>query len=331
MSELLYHYKQVFDFIFDGEDYANVISNNNRHVLSPAVLKKTIADYKIIQVEVESSTSAIVSLKVMYQKRGFNKPDEKTRETTFLIKPNENASEIIWRLNKEMPEVFDNGINRQNILVNSSIGTGVQNIQLINKPSGFYAEKKQADQLSQERGKSTQPDADSNHVIKLIVLVLSFILLSLINIWLAIVVCALGVILYTFYSDTKKVHQKVRLQGGMQQKYSILVNGLLSEPNSRLLKLTNDTIVIQVNNKYAIVSFTIFQSFEKVVITWQQKSNLISDMTQKWEFADSINQLAIIEKIAADIKFRIDNEVDWSSVNEKIDKATLDALNNMEW
>lgn len=70
----------------------------------------------------------------------------------------------------------------------------------------------------------------------------------------------------------------------MQQKYSILINNILAEPLAKIVKLTEDTVVIEAKYNYTFVRFTIIQSFGKVVIKLEQVSNILGNNSKTWEF-----------------------------------------------
>lgn len=122
-------------------------------------------------------------------------------------------------------------------------------------------------------------------------------------IWLLIVVI-LGYIIYSFLKDRDvALKAQVDSYGGIKNKYSDLVNWLTSDPNSRIIKITRDSIEITAVFPTTKTTFFIQENFNTVEIYWEAYLGaFFGNHKLNWKFDHNENQLVIIEKISKDIQ-----------------------------
>lgn len=120
--------------------------------------------------------------------------------------------------------------------------------------------------------------------------------------WITIIVI-LGIIIYFFLRDRDKMLQsQVDNFGGMERKYSLIIEWLTNNPNSRITKKTRDHIEITATYPSSTTKFLITQNFNSIKIDWLSNLGILGNHQLNWNFPDNTNQEIIIEKIATDLK-----------------------------
>ena len=137
--------------------------------------------------------------------------------------------------------------------------------------------------------------------------------------WIILIVI-IGYLIYSLFSSKEKIKQQVDAQGGMEEKYSILISYLLGDIGARITHLTRDNIQIEARTQGSISHFSILQSFDKILITWQAKTPL-GEFKENWQFPDNFNQHQMILKISSDIEFKFNNYGDYDALNRRINQA----------
>jgi hypothetical protein len=138
-------------------------------------------------------------------------------------------------------------------------------------------------------------------------------------IWI-ILIAIIGYLLYSFISSKEKIKQQVDAQGGMKEKYFVLINYLLGDVGARIIHLTRDNVQIQAKTRGFVSHFSILQSFDKVLITWQAITPF-GEFKDRWQFPQTLDQHQMVKKISADIEFKFDNYVDHDELSRRINQA----------
>jgi hypothetical protein len=119
-------------------------------------------------------------------------------------------------------------------------------------------------------------------------------------IWILVFVLIILFLVFSFKNDYKEnVRANVTMQGGMENKYRILINYLLSEPSSRILKLSDDSIVVSSPG----YTFNIDYVGNNTEIALNAVLPVLGQFSNKWKYPDGYPQEKIIEEI--------ENFLDW--------------------
>lgn len=119
-------------------------------------------------------------------------------------------------------------------------------------------------------------------------------------IWFLIAALIVLFLVYSFRNDYKEnVKVNVTMQGGMENKYKVLIDYLLSEPASRISKLSNDNI--EVSSPSYI--FNIDYVGNNTEVTLNAVLPVLGQFSNNWKYPDGYPQEKIIEEI--------ENFLDW--------------------
>ncbi|MBN2828169.1 MAG: hypothetical protein JXQ26_09265 [Tissierellales bacterium] len=110
------------------------------------------------------------------------------------------------------------------------------------------------------------------------------------------------VVLLGYSSHKKELTERTTAEGGMQNKYSELIRGLLhDDPQSQIFKTTGTSIELGVKNVSGSIKFKIRQDVNTVFVEYQLSTHNQSSRRLAWEFPDSLTQTEMINKIRLDI------------------------------
>lgn len=146
-------------------------------------------------------------------------------------------------------------------------------------------------------------------------------------IWVVIIII-ICFILFKFFTAREKMMKGVDQQGGMEEKYSILLSHLIADQESKLSKLTRDNIQLVVKTKYFTNNFSIIQSFTDIIIIWHANSPL-GEFKEKWQFPQHFDQHQMAKKIGQDMEFKINNFGDYDELARRINKASDEFENDL--
>ena len=138
-------------------------------------------------------------------------------------------------------------------------------------------------------------------------------------IWIILIIIVV-IILIKFFSDREKLMQTVAKEGGMDEKYSILIGYLMNAPEAKITKLTRENIQILVSSGYIMSFFSLLHTFNTLIVTWKARSPM-GEFTEKWEFPQYLDQNQMAEKIFRDIEFKVKNFGDNDELMRNINKA----------
>jgi hypothetical protein len=136
--------------------------------------------------------------------------------------------------------------------------------------------------------------------------------------WVIFIIAIVVFILYRFISDREKMLNNVQENGGLQEKYKVLLTYFLSDPDAKITIITRDNIVISWKGAYSSAQFSIMQNFGTININWASNNSVAGVVKEKWEFSENIDQHAMAKKIIQDIEFKMNHGIDWAGAHDKI-------------
>lgn len=120
-------------------------------------------------------------------------------------------------------------------------------------------------------------------------------------IWI-VVISIIGIIIYNFFKDRDKMlESQVDNFGGMNKKYSLLIEWLTSDPKAQITKNSRDHIEISCVYPSSITKFFITENFNTVEVEWVSNLGIMGNHKLDWKFPSNMNQEMIIEKIGTDL------------------------------
>lgn len=138
--------------------------------------------------------------------------------------------------------------------------------------------------------------------------------------WIMIIVVLIVFFFYSFFSEKEKLMQKVDKEGGMQEKYAILLSYFMSVPGAKITSLSRDNIQFIAKSEYLVNHFSILQTFTDIIITWQANS-VIGEFKDEWKFPPYLDQNEMANKMIQDMEFKIKNFADPDELTRRINKA----------
>lgn len=144
--------------------------------------------------------------------------------------------------------------------------------------------------------------------------------------WWLIVAGIVGYIVFRFFSDREKMIKNIDNEGGMSDKYAILLSYLMAEPNSKITRLTGHNIELTSTSGHFVNRFSILETASNLTVVLHTRST-IGDFTEKWEFPLHLNQHEMASKMDKDIEHKIAGKGNSDELMRRIDKA-MDDLDN---
>ena len=119
--------------------------------------------------------------------------------------------------------------------------------------------------------------------------------------WIVITIALLLIILFLFIKDTGGQAIQVNKEGGMRNKYSELINILLSEdPRSQIFKETSISITLGLSNSGGTSLYILTQTYGELNVQWKVESPVFGKHELEWEFPEYSNQSKMAQRIAND-------------------------------
>ena len=121
--------------------------------------------------------------------------------------------------------------------------------------------------------------------------------------WTFIIVIVVFII-GKFLFDTAKQSSDIKDQGGIRQKYSILINHFLQgHERCRILQSSNTFVAVGVQGPAGSQIYYLYPTYGNVTIRMEMKNNpLWGNMKMEWTFPENMDQNLMIEKINNDIE-----------------------------
>ena len=112
-----------------------------------------------------------------------------------------------------------------------------------------------------------------------------------------------AIIIFYFLRDRDKMlNAQVDGHGGIKEKYSELIEWLLSDPNAKLVKVQRDHIQISNVMNSTSTHFFITENFNKVDIEWKAVLGAMGNHKKQWSFTQYTTNEDIILKVSTDIQ-----------------------------
>lgn len=121
-----------------------------------------------------------------------------------------------------------------------------------------------------------------------------------------IIIILLAFIVIRFIYDTVKQSAKIKNEGGVRNKYAILINHFLSgHKQSQIFQDDNTLVSVGVMGIAGSQIYFISPAYGNVSIRMEIKNNpLFGNTKMEWLFPENMDQSLMIEKIDHDIKLR---------------------------
>lgn len=122
--------------------------------------------------------------------------------------------------------------------------------------------------------------------------------------WILIIITSVLVAFFLIGRNSIKsfTNKKISLNGGMLTVYKDLVDGLLEDPDARILRVDNNSINLGVSNIDGSTIFRIVQLYDNVTVAWKVTSQTYGNHTLRWEFPNGLNQNKMVSTITAHIE-----------------------------
>lgn len=132
--------------------------------------------------------------------------------------------------------------------------------------------------------------------------------MSTLFIIIAIIVVA---IIVKFAFSSAKQSREIKSQGGIRNKYSTIIDYILScDPNTKIFKETNTLVSVGASGIAGSQIFYIQAAFETVTIQMEVKNNpLFGDMQLHWSFPENMEQEEMIKVMFRDIEKEINSRL----------------------
>ena len=106
-----------------------------------------------------------------------------------------------------------------------------------------------------------------------------------------------------FFIDLIKQRKEVERQGGMQVKYSELIQLMLSDDSRMHIIQTSGTmVVIGASALGGSTVFSLIQTFGKLTVEMKVKSVVFGSIRKEWVFHEFMDQSEMYQKMCLDIR-----------------------------
>lgn len=121
-----------------------------------------------------------------------------------------------------------------------------------------------------------------------------------------------------FLYDRNQQTIHVGRQGGMENKYKILVEKLMGgHSDTRIFQRTMDSLILGVSNAGGSTLFELLETFGNVTITWEMTSPMFGKHKLKWTFPEYMDQLEMYNQIENDLDKYQKNAINTSPFRDK--------------
>lgn len=124
--------------------------------------------------------------------------------------------------------------------------------------------------------------------------------------WTFIIVLVAFIIIKFIYDNIKQ-SSKIKTEGGIRKKYSVLIDHLISShERSRILQDTNTFVSVGIIGPTGSQIFHIYPTYGNVSIRMEIKNNpLFGNMKMQWTFPENMDQEDMIQNINHGIENKI--------------------------
>ena len=118
--------------------------------------------------------------------------------------------------------------------------------------------------------------------------------------WISILIIV-GIIVFKFLYDTNSSKKKISSEGGMINKFSVLINLLNDHPRSNIIQDSGNFLTIGVVGKGVTQKFILIYYADFLEVKYETRSKLLGSQNLKWRFSDGFDQEKAYERICKDI------------------------------
>ena len=105
-----------------------------------------------------------------------------------------------------------------------------------------------------------------------------------------------------FMIDMSKQSSQISAQGGMREKYRILINHLMSgDPRSRVIREDRSAMLVGMSSAGGSTTFDVVQTFGNVTVKWNVKSPVFGNHSVEMSFPEEMDQDEMYERLEAKI------------------------------
>lgn len=121
--------------------------------------------------------------------------------------------------------------------------------------------------------------------------------------WFIVVLLVLVFIIGKFIYDKNQQASKIAREGGMRNKYQVLIKHLISgDSRSKVYQETSESITVGLSNVGGATLFILTQTFSKLTVQWKVNSPVFGKHKMEWDFPEYADQDQIFNKILNDIE-----------------------------
>lgn len=132
-----------------------------------------------------------------------------------------------------------------------------------------------------------------------------------------IVIIVIVFVIGKFFYDKNQKDIKVKKEGGMENKYKILVNHIKSgDSRTRIYQITGDCISLGISNIGGTTIYNLVQGFGKLIVEWKMESPIFGKHRLEWTFHEFDDQNKMMERIANDLSIYQANVMSGLGYNE---------------
>lgn len=105
-----------------------------------------------------------------------------------------------------------------------------------------------------------------------------------------------------FFFEKNEQSTKVAKEGGMMNKYNILIANLLSgRKDTKIYKITSDSVQLGVISMGSATMYFITQTFGNVTVEWKIDNIIFGQHKLEWTFPEYLDQGKMISRIINDV------------------------------
>ncbi len=120
--------------------------------------------------------------------------------------------------------------------------------------------------------------------------------------WIVIGIVVL-IIVVKFIYDSNQQQVAVQKQGGMTNKYAILISHIMAgDPRTKITRITGDSVDIVLSTVGGATAFFLTQTFGKLTVQWKVQSPIYGNHKLEWDFPEFLDQEKMIERITNDVE-----------------------------
>lgn len=118
--------------------------------------------------------------------------------------------------------------------------------------------------------------------------------------WMIIGLIIVAIVI-KFAADMSKQNNKVAKQGGMENKYRILISHLINgNDRSEIVERRANSLTLKFISDGAVNAFFLSQTFEKITVQWKMRSHLFGEHKLEWKFPEYGDQENMAKRIIND-------------------------------